>query len=180
MAVVSNTPVDLGPDALELVRTLLLEELKTAAEILADQAHEAAEVTGSIAGVDASATLHVRVQQAAGALDAIGWVAPDAERREARQRNPDAYDAMEQLHDAYDGLRSALDEQVNATGVLFSAADESYRTALAEKGAAMPTPERLVDARERVQAAEAEWALAVARADAMLGSSRTAAVGRGR
>ena len=51
----------------------------------------------------------------------------DPEELERQQRDPAAYEAVRRLQDAYDDLRAGLDEQVNATGVLFSAMHEPYR-----------------------------------------------------
>jgi len=92
----------------------------------------------------------------------------DPEQLEAWRRDPAAYEAMETLHYAYEQLVSALDERVQTTGVLFDAMHEPMRAALAEKGKPMPTMGELHAARGRLTKAKAQWASALAEADALL------------
>jgi hypothetical protein len=92
----------------------------------------------------------------------------DPDRREAWSRDPDAYQVSERLYDAADELGDAVYEQVNASGLLFDVMHAPMRAALAEKGRPMPTMDRLVEARQRVERAEAEWAAAASAADALL------------
>jgi hypothetical protein len=80
------------------------------------------------------------------------------EERERWQKDPAAYEAIERLQDAYDELRAALDVRVQETALrLF-------------RGDPIPPrpPERLDEARGRLVAAKAQWAAALADADAML------------
>ncbi len=92
----------------------------------------------------------------------------DPEEREYWSQDPPAYEAMERLHDVAENLLDAVYEQVNATGVLFSVMHEPQRSYYAEKGKALPTPEGLLEARERVDIAQAQWTAAVSAADALL------------
>lgn len=178
-----NAPTNsniLSEDALELIRTLLLEELQRAAEILAELAHEAHEVKGSCDGEEASWTLRGRVQVAADVLDAIGWAGPDManvesiptdppeeladhpEELERWHRDPVEWDVRERLHDAGDELRPAIDELVNALGMSF----ELLRNP--EMWSNHDIPERLSAAGDRVKTAERVFFAAVARTNALL------------
>jgi hypothetical protein len=78
----------------------------------------------------------------------------DPDQREAWKRDPVAYEAVEQLHDAYDELRVALDERVNRTGLVLSGLAQD--------------PERLPAARTRVDAALRAYNEAAARADELI------------
>ena len=82
----------------------------------------------------------------------------DPEELARLQRDPDAYHAIERLHDAYEQLRDALDDRVQETGLRL------------DPNPLMPPrpPEELTEAREFLAAAEAEWAAAVDAADALL------------
>lgn len=79
----------------------------------------------------------------------------DPEERARQRRDPDGYDAMERLHDAYDGLTEAMDRHVNEVGMrLFPRQGRP--------------PERLVASRERLDRAEEAWHAAVDRAESLL------------
>jgi hypothetical protein len=85
----------------------------------------------------------------------------DPEERAWRARWPEAYEAGEQLGDAYENHTAAMDELLNAIGVTLRAVHEPlFRNAA--------NPERLAAARARIQETAADWADAVARCDELL------------
>jgi hypothetical protein len=92
----------------------------------------------------------------------------DPEEREAWRRDPDVYGVDQRLHEASEELRAAVDAQVNVIGLRLTGGNEPMRSALAEKGKVPPTQEQLVEAQQRVERAQAQWAAAVSDADLLL------------
>ncbi len=62
----------------------------------------------------------------------------DPEERERWRRDPPAYEAMERLHDASDELIAALDDETNATGMLFAATHEPLYEKRGTRGDSTP------------------------------------------
>lgn len=72
---------------------------------------------------------------------------------ERSYHDPDVCDAIERLFDAFDRLKEALHDQVNETALLLRGAISL---------------ERVVSARGQLEAAERDWAAALASADELL------------
>jgi hypothetical protein len=89
----------------------------------------------------------------------------DADERERWRRDPAVYGAVERLHDAGEELIDAVDEQLNAIGLLFMIRHEPARSYFRDKGSTVPV---LDEARREVERAQAHWAAAVGEAEALL------------
>ncbi len=83
----------------------------------------------------------------------------DAEERDHWRGDPDAYDLVEQLHDAFEALSAAADDLVNAVGIAF----DPERPV-----AKRPSAQLIATARQRVDAGQSAWASAVAQAEELL------------
>lgn len=85
----------------------------------------------------------------------------DPEEREWFLRDPDAYEAVERLHDACDELTAAANQEVDAIGMCFSARHEPLFEGKS-------SPECVAAAHERSQQAVGEWSAAVESARSLL------------
>jgi hypothetical protein len=96
----------------------------------------------------------------------------DPEERRYAKRYPVAYQTMERFQDAYNELSEAADEYVSGIGWRLSLMDDVYRAAYLEKHSALPTPEDLAEdlaaRRLQLEAAQAQWAVAVTQAELVL------------
>jgi hypothetical protein len=91
----------------------------------------------------------------------------DPEGRERWRRDPEAYEAVERLHDAHEVLVESLYEHLYAIGVLFDVMHEPARSYFRAKGTTA-TQERLEEARQQVCRARGRWAAVVSQAEALL------------